>query len=108
MIAETRGGFKELSGKQDEMIAETRGGFKELSGKQDEMIAETRDGFKENNAQLREISAKQDSVIDAIDEARADVVSEVQGLRSDLKDRMDERLQRIESDVVEIKARMKP
>jgi acylphosphatase len=102
------GSLKEISQKQDEMIVEMRGGFKELSGKQDEMIAETRDGFKENNAQLREISAKQDSVIDAIDEARADVVSEVQGLRSDLKDRMDERLQRIESDVVEIKARMKP
>ncbi|MCX6679187.1 MAG: acylphosphatase [Methanothrix sp.] len=108
MIAETRGGFKELSGKQDVMIAETRGGFKELSGKQDEMIAETRDGFKENNALLQEFSAKQDYVIDAIDEARADVVSEVQGLRSDLKGRMDERLQRIESDVVEIKARMRP
>ena len=108
MIAETRGGFKELSGKQDEMIAETRGGFKELSGKQDEMIAETRGGFKENNALLQELSAKQDYVIDAIDEARADVVSEVQGLRSDLKGRMDERLQRIESDVVEIKARMSP
>ena len=108
MIAETRGGFKELSGKQDEMIAETRGGFKELSGKQDEMIAETRGGFKENNALLQEFSAKQDYVIDAIDEARADVVSEVQGLRSDLKGRMDERLQRIESDVVDIKARMRP
>ena len=100
--------LKEISQKQDEMIVEMRGGFKELSGKQDEMIAETRGGFKENNAHLREISAKQDSVIDAIDEARADVVSEVQGLRSDLKDRVDERLQRIESDVVEIKARMKP
>jgi acylphosphatase len=108
MIAETRGGFKELAGKQDEMIAETRSGFKELAGKQDEMIAETRGGFKENNALLQEFSAKQDYVIDAIDEARADVVSEVQGLRSDLKGRMDERLQRIESDVVEIKARIRP
>jgi acylphosphatase len=102
------GSLKEISQKQDEMIVEMRCGFKELSGKQDEMIAETRDGFKENNAQLREISAKQDSVIDAIDDVREDVVSEVQGLRSDLKDRVDERLQRIESDVVEIKARMKP
>ena len=47
-------------------------------------------------------------MIDSIDEAREDVVSEVQGLRSDLKGRMEERLQRIEGDVVEIKARMKP
>ena len=102
------GSLKEISQKQDEMIVEMRGGFKELAGKQDEMIAETRGGFKENNALLQEFSAKQDYVIDAIDEARADVVSEVQGLRSDLKGRMDERLQRIESDVVEIKARMSP
>ena len=102
------GSLKEISQKQDEMIVEMRGGFKELAGKQDEMIAETRGGFKENNALLQEFSAKQDYVIDAIDEARADVVSEVQGLRSDLKGRMDERLQRIESDVVEIKARMRP
>jgi len=77
------GSLKEIFQKQDEMIVEMRGGFKELSGKQDEMI-------------------------DAIDEARADVVSEVQGMRSDLKGRMDERLQRIESDVVDIKARMRP
>jgi hypothetical protein len=84
------------------------GSLKEISRKQDEMIAETRAGFKENNGQLGDISAKQDSVIDAIDEARADVVSEVQGLRSDLKSRMEERLQRIEGDVVEIKAHMKP
>jgi acylphosphatase len=73
-----------------------------------ELIMVAKEGFRENNAQLREISAKQDSVIDAIDEAREDVVSEVLGLRSDLKGRMDERLQRIESDVVEIKARMRP
>jgi acylphosphatase len=102
------GSLKEISRKQDEMIVEMRTGFKELSGKQDEMIVEMRAGFKENNGQLGDISAKQDSVIDAIDEARADVVSEVQGLRSDLKGRMEERLQRIEGDVVEIKARMKP
>jgi len=108
MIAETRAGFKELSGKQDEMIAETRAGFKELSGKQDDLIVEMSGGFKENSGRLGDISTKQDSVIDAIDEARVDVVSEVQGLRSDLKGRMEERLQRIEGDVVEIKARMKP
>ena len=108
MIVEMRGGFKDLSGKQDEMIAETRAGFKELSGKQDDLIVEMSGGFKENSGRLGDISTKQDSVIDAIDEARVDVVSEVQGLRSDLKGRMEERLQRIEGDVVEIKARMKP
>ncbi len=33
---------------------------------------------------------------------------QIPGLRSDLKGRTEERLQRIESDVVEIKARMRP
>jgi hypothetical protein len=46
-------------------------------------------------------------MIDKIDEAREEIVSEVQGLRSDLKGRTDERLQRIESDVTEIKARIR-
>jgi acylphosphatase len=73
-----------------------------------ELIMVAREGFKENNALLQEFSAKQDYVIDAIDDVREDVVSEVQGLRSDLKGRMDERLQRIESDVVDIKARIRP
>jgi acylphosphatase len=66
-----------------------------------ELIVVVKNGFKE-------LSGKQDSVIDAIYEAREDVVSEFQGLRSDLKGRMEERLQRIESDVVEIKARIRP
>lgn len=72
-----------------------------------ELIAAVREGFKETNFQLSEISGKQDEIVDEIDEAREDIVSEVKGLRSDLKGRMEERLQRIESDVVEIKARMK-
>ena len=104
LIVVVKDGFKETVSKLGGMD----GSLKEISRKQGEMIAETRGGFKENNEQLGDISAKQDSVIDAIDEARADVVSEVQGLRSDLKSRMEERLQRIEGDVVEIKARMKP
>ena len=108
-----------------------------------ELISVVRDGFKDNGSRpdgigtsLREISGKQDLLIDKIDEAREEIVStreeivfvreemasareeivstreeivsEVQGLRSDLKGRTDERLQRIESDVTEIKARIRP
>lgn len=73
-----------------------------------ELIAAVREGFKENNSKLSEISGKQDEMIDKVDEASEDIVSEVQGLRSDLRGRMEERLQRIEGDVVEIKARMRP
>ena len=72
-----------------------------------ELISVVREGFEENSALIKEMSLKQDDLIDTIDEAREEVVSEVQGLRSDLKGRTEERLQRIESDVVEIKARMK-
>ncbi len=115
-----------------------------------ELISVVRDGFKDNGSRLdgigsslKEISGKQDLLIDKIDEAREEIVStreevvstreeivstreeivstreeivstreeivsEVQGLRSDLKGRTDERLQRIESDVTEIKARIRP
>ena len=83
-----------------------------------ELIAAVREGFKETNSRLSEISGKQDHMIDKIDETREssgsgdssteEIVSEVQGLRSDLKGRTDERLQRIESDVTEIKARIRP
>jgi len=80
-----------------------------------ELIAAVREGFKETNSRLSEISGKQDHMIDKIDETREEIVStreeivsEVQGLRSDLKGRTDERLQRIESDVTEIKARIGP
>lgn len=86
-----------------------------------ELISVVRDGFKDNGSRLdgigtslKEISGKQDLLIDTIDEAREEIVStrediasEVQGLRSDLKGRTDERLQRIESDVTEIKARIR-
>ena len=93
-----------------------------------ELISVVKDGFKETNSRLGEISGKQDHMIDKIDETREEIVfvreeiastreeivstreeivSEVQGLRSDLKGRTDERLQRIESDVTEIKARMR-
>ncbi len=86
-----------------------------------ELISVVRDGFKDNGSRLdgigtslKEISGKQDRMIDKIDEAREEIVStqdeivsEVQCLRSDLKGRTDERLQRIESDVTEIKARIR-
>lgn len=72
-----------------ELIFIVKGGFNDM-----------RDGFKE-------MSVKQDDLIETVKEAREDIVDEVAGLRSDLKGRMEERLQRIEGDVVEIKARMK-
>ncbi len=93
-----------------ELILVVREGFGDMREGFDAMrggFSDMREGFKENNASLKEMSAKQDDLIDSVKEAREGIVEEVQGLRSDLKGRTEERLQRIESDVVEIKARMK-
>lgn len=72
-----------------------------LGAYEDFLVAAVREGFKDNGS-------RRDVQIDEVNEARDDIVSEVKGLRSDLKGRMEERLQRIESDVEEIKARMRP
>lgn len=110
LIAAVKEGFKDNGSKMDRVDSS----LKDISGKQDELINAVKEGFSGINlkvesadSSLKEISGKQDELIDAVDEARDDIVSEVKGLRSDLKGRMEERLQRIESDVVEIKARMK-
>jgi acylphosphatase len=86
-----------------ELIFVVREGFDDMRGGFNDM----REGFEENNATLNEMSAKQDDLIDSVKEAREGIVEEVHELRSDLKGRTEERLKRIESDVVEIKARMK-
>ena len=111
---ETGSSLKEISGKQDDLkeaitegFRETGSSLKEISGKQDDLKEAITEGFRETGSSLEEISGKQDRIIDKIDDAREDIVSEVSGMRSDLKGRTDERLQRIESDVTEIKARMR-
>ena len=86
-----------------ELISVVREGFKDNGSKLDG-IGSKLDGM---NSCLKEISGKQDQIIDTIDDARGEIVSEVKGMRSDLKGRSEERLQRIESDVTEIKARMR-
>ena len=72
-----------------------------------ELIFVVKEGFDDMREGFKEMSVKQDDLIHTVKEAREGIVDEVQGLRSDLKGRTEERLQRIESDVVEIKARMK-
>lgn len=111
LIAAVKEGFKDNGSKLDNMGSS----LKEISGKQDTLVDTVKGGFSETdsklesmNSTLKDISGKQDALIDKVDETREDVVSEVKGLRSDLKGRMEERLQRIEGDVVEIKAKMRP
>ena len=111
---ETGSYLKDISGKQDDLKKSITEGFREtgsylkdISGKQDDLKKSITEGFRETGSSLKDISGKQDQIIDRIDCAREEIVSEVSGMRSDLKGRTEERLQRIESDVTEIKARMR-
>ncbi len=99
LISAVREGFKDNGSKLDGI-----GSKLDSMGSKLDSIGPKLDGM---NSCLKEISGKQDQIIDKIDDARGEIVSEVQGMRSDLKGRSEERLQRIESDVTEIKARMR-
>ena len=103
LISAVREGFKDNGSKLDSMSSS----LKDISGKQDDLKKSITEGFRETGSSLKDISGKQDQIIDRIDCAREEIVSEVSGMRSDLKGRTEERLQRIESDVTEIKARMR-
>ena len=103
LISAVREGFRDNGSKLDNMSSS----LKEISGKQDDLKKSITEGFRETGSSLKDVSGKQDQIIDRIDGAREEIVSEVSGMRSDLKGRTEERLQRIESDVTEIKARMR-
>jgi len=103
LISAVREGFKDNGSKLDSMSSS----LKDISGKQDDLKKSITEGFRETGSSLKDISGKQDQIIDRIDCAREEIVSEVSGMRSDLKGRTEERLQRIESDVTEIKAKMR-
>ena len=60
-----------------------REGFRDNGSKLDSMGSKL-DGM---SSFLKEISGKQDQIIDRIDCAREEIVSEVSGMRSDLKGR---------------------
>jgi acylphosphatase len=125
-VAEIEAEFSDATGAYEEFFKiagerETDARLDQAAEYLKELISAVREGFKDNGSKLdgigskldgmssclREISGKQDQIIDTIDDARGEIVSEVQGMRSDLKGRTEERLQRIESDVTEIKARMR-
>ena len=99
LISAVREGFKDNGSKLDGIGSKLDG----MGSKMDSMGSK----LDSMSSCLREISGKQDQIIDKIDDARGEIVSEVQGMRSDLKGHKEERLQRIESDVTEIKARMR-
>ena len=118
-VEEIRAEFSEANGSYEEFFkiageGETDARLDQAAEYLKDLISAVREGFRDNglkldsmNSSLKDISGKQDQIIDRIDGAREEIVSEVSGMRSDLKGRTEERLQRIESDVTEIKARMR-
>jgi acylphosphatase len=81
-------GFGDLGGKMDSMLEKQDS----MLGKQDSML-EKQDAMLEKQDAMLE---KQDSTI-----------GEIQGLRYDMKSYMDQRFERIETDLAELKAAMK-
>ena len=69
-----------------------------MSGKQDSML-ENQDSMLENQDKMLE---KHDKMLEKQDET----IHEIKGMREDLRSYMDKRFNRIERDVVEIKARL--
>jgi len=132
-VLEVRAGLSEAKGAWDEFYKIA--GERETDSRLDtatlflkELITVVKDGFKETNSRLSSMDAKLGSIdskldtvsctldrivkaqvemVDKLDLARIDLVSEVKGLRSDLRDRFDGRLQKVEISVDEIKTRMK-
>jgi acylphosphatase len=132
-VEEVRAGFSEARGAWDEFYKIA--GERETDSRLDtatvflkELITVVKDGFKETNTRLGSMDAKLGSIdskldtvackldrivkaqvelVDKLDLARRDIVSEMKGLRSDLKDRFDGRLQKVEISVDEVKTRMR-
>ena len=113
LISVVKDGFKDNGSRLDGIGSS----LKEISGKQDlliDKIDEAREEIVSTREEIvstrEEIASTREEIVSTREEiisTREEIVSEVQGLRSDLKGRTDERLQRIESDVTEIKARMR-
>ena len=132
-VEEVRAGFSEARGAWDEFYKIT--GERETDSRLDtatvflkELIMVIKDGFKETNSRLGSMDAKLGSIdskldtvackldrivkaqvemVDKLDLARRDIVSDMKGLRSDLKDRFDGRRQKVEISVDEIRTRMR-
>jgi acylphosphatase len=77
----------------------TKSGFDGLNRKMDDMNSKM-DGM---NSKMDGLNCKMDKMLDKQD----DTISEIKGLRSDLKDHMDQRFEGIESELAEIKSALR-
>jgi acylphosphatase len=82
-----------------EIVVTLKEGFGDLGSKMDSML-EKQDSMLEKQDSMLE---KQDSMLEKQDST----IGEIQGLRYDMKSYMDQRFERIETDLAELKAAMK-
>ena len=75
-----------------------------------EILVTVKDGFRDLGGKMDTMLDKQDSMLDKQDsmlDKQDSIVSEIQGLRFDMNSYMNQRFERIESDLAELKAAMR-
>jgi len=88
-------GFKMLGGKIDEGREENKQGFGMLGGKMDMMLQKQDDTI----AEIRNVSVK-------IDDSKEDIITEIKGLREDLRSYMENKFAKMEYEIAGIKAKI--
>jgi len=75
----------------------------EIKSSRDAIVGEVRES---RDAIVGEVRESRDAIVGEVSESRDAIVGEIRELRSDMKETLDERLMRIESDVSQIKAKV--
>jgi acylphosphatase/uncharacterized coiled-coil DUF342 family protein len=96
---EIRGSREEIRGSREEI----RGSREDIRSSRDAIVGEIR---ASRDAIIEEIKTSNEAMAGEIGEARDAIVGEIGELRTDLKDSIQDRLMRIESDVAQIKAKV--
>ncbi len=88
-----------------DILITAREGFRDLGGKMDSMLVKQDSMLEKQDSMLE----KQDSMLEKQDsmlEKQDSTIGEIQGLRLDMKSYMNQRFERIEADLAELKAAM--
>jgi acylphosphatase len=97
---------KQTLEKQDETISELKAFRKESGEKQDETISELKAFRKESGEKQDENIVAIGEVSEKIDGGKEEIVTEIKGLREDLKTYMEDKFARIEQEIGVIKAKI--
>jgi len=105
---EVRGDIKEMKGDIKEMkgdIKEMKGDIKEMKGDIKEIKSNTEE-IKQDTKDIKADTAEIKGDLKRISETQDEILSEVRGMRTDLRTYLDERLKRLEADVKIIKEKL--